>query len=159
MTCPRPTRKWENLNLKSVLLVRICTEKSLEKTCPNIISVCFWIDHVSVNLNPKDGPTLLPNPQTANPSSLHFIQPLCTPPTLQFRILGPNSEQCLAGGPTACVLPITSLWGKEGILLLCLSWFIFLCNLSGAHAHSHSHHDPPWETLLFFCGPEVGGCK
>lgn len=60
-----------------------------------------------MNLNPKDGPNALPSPQTAKPSTLHLTQPPRAPLTLQFRIFGSNSEQCLESGPTEHVSLIT----------------------------------------------------
>ena len=62
-----------------------------------------------MNLNPKDGPNALPNPQTANPSTLHLLQPPYVALTLPFRIFGSNSEQWLESGPTEHILPITIL--------------------------------------------------
>lgn len=87
-----------------------------------------------MNLNSKDGPNALPNPQTANPSTLHLIQPSHAPSTLQFRIFESNSEQCLDGRPTEHITNHDSI--VEG---RCPAFRILSsCVMSLGHTHPHT---------------------
>lgn len=74
---------------------------------------------MSMNLNPKDGLDALPNPHTANPSTLH-LSPHHISQSIAIQNIWVNVEPGMDSGPTGHVSLITVPWSTHGIWLLCL---------------------------------------